>query len=94
MFRIERAEDGRVALTGRLDAAQADTARSFLDAVRGSCTVDFAALDYISSAGLGVLLAAQKRLRDAGGRMTLVNLNAHIRDLFAIAGFDRVFEIK
>jgi len=94
MFNITRGEDGGVRLAGRFDAAQADGARALLASVEGSCRVDCADLDYISSAGIGVLLAAQKRLRDRGHRLVLRNLNRHIRDLFSLAGFDRVFEIE
>ena len=56
-------------------------------------TLDLAALDYISSAGLGVLLKTQKRLMGGGGRLRLVGLSAHLRDIFVYSGFDRLFEI-
>ncbi len=68
--------------------------REVLGEVSGSIEVDFAKLDYISSAGLGVLLGTQKRLSGMGHALTLVNLNAHIREVFRIAGFDRVFNIR
>ena len=59
-----------------------------------SCVVDFDGLSYISSAGLGLLFATQKRLVDGGSALTLVNLNPHIREIFHIAGFDKIFEIR
>ena len=56
--------------------------------------MDFQNLTYVSSAGLGLLFATQKRLVDNGAAITLVNLNPHIREIFTIAGFDNIFEIK
>ena len=55
--------------------------------------MDFAALDYISSAGLGILLAAQKGLSAKGGGLRLVNVNGHILDVLRLSGFDQVFEL-
>ena len=55
--------------------------------------VDFAKLDYISSAGLGILLAAQKRLSERGESLKLININSHIRDVFHFSGFDTIFDI-
>ena len=94
MFEVRRSANGTLAFDGRLDASQAEKARKMLDAVAESCTIDFGELEYISSAGLGVLLAAQKRLNDSGHTLKLAHLNRHIRDIFHIAGFDLVFEIE
>ena len=94
MFEIKRDANGSVSLHGRLDASQVDNARVVLDVLTESCQVDFEDLNYVSSAGLGLLFATQKRLVDAGGGLTLVNLSPHIREIFKIAGFDNIFEIK
>jgi len=93
MFEI-RDSAGRIQLIGRFDASHAEQAREFFNAVAGSAEVDFGALEYISSAGLGVLLGAQKRLAESGNRLKLKNMNQHLRELFRIAGFDHVFEIE
>jgi anti-anti-sigma factor len=93
MFEIQHGTAGTVHICGRLDASQRDRAAEVLDQVTESCVVDFAELEYISSAGLGLLFATQKRLVDRGGALTLVNLRPHIRELFTIAGFDHIFEI-
>ena len=93
MFEISNS-DGEIHLVGRFDATHADEARSFFDRLTDSATVDFSRLDYIASAGLGVLLGAQKRLGESGKRLILKNMNQHIRELFRIAGFDHVFEIE
>jgi anti-anti-sigma factor len=93
MFEIELADGGIVAVDGRLDAAQAVKAQTFLDGVEGQCVLDLAKLDYISSAGLGVLLKTHKRLMSAGSGIKLINVNNHIHDIFRYSGFDKLFEI-
>lgn len=94
MLRIRVGEDGEIRLSGRFDASQADKAEAHFDKVTKSCTVNFADLEYISSAGLGILLGTQKRLSESGNALKLINLNKHIQDIFRYAGFDRVFEIE
>ena len=93
MFEIRLGNQGEVVMSGRLDAAQCDKALQFLDSVAAPRVVDLAALDYISSAGLGVLLKTQKRVMAGGQGLRLINANRHIRDIFKYAGFDRIFEI-
>lgn len=94
MLQISLDEAGAVVMEGRLDAAQAPRAQEFLDQVKGRCTIDMDRLEYISSAGLGVLLRTHKRLMGAGGGLKLVNVNRHINDIFTYSGFDRLFEIE
>ncbi len=94
MFDIQRTEDGSVAISGRLDASQAARLKTVLDTITGPCTLDFAGLEYISSAGLGILLSTQKRLSGTGHGLRLVNLNKHIKEVFTVAGFHFLFDIK
>ena len=93
MLKIGFGPQGVVVVEGRLDAAQAATAQSFLDTVNGSPTLDCSALEYISSAGLGVLLKTQKRLRANAGQLRLTGVSRHVHDIFRYAGFDQIFEI-
>jgi anti-sigma B factor antagonist len=93
MFDIRLGEQGEVMLAGRLDAAQCDKAMLFLDGIAAPQVIDLGGLEYISSAGLGVLLKTQKRAVAGGKGLRLVNANKHIRDIFKYAGFDRIFEI-
>ncbi len=83
-----------VVLTGRLDAAQSPAAQTFLDRVEGTVTLDCNGLEYISSAGLGVLLKTQKRLLASGGKLRLLGVNRHLLDIFGYSGFDQLFEIE
>ena len=94
MISIDHGPAGTVVVAGRLDAAAAPQAQAFLDTVSGVVTLDLAALDYISSAGLGVLLKTQKRLMGQGGRVRLARLKPALRDIFVYAGFDQLFEIE
>jgi anti-sigma B factor antagonist len=93
MFEIELADDGSVTVEGRLDAAQAVKAQTFLDKVDGQCVLDLTKLQYISSAGLGVLLKTHKRLMGSGSGIKLINVSHHIHDIFRYSGFDKLFEI-
>ena len=93
MLVVDRGEGGDVVLVGRLDAAQAPAAQVALDGVQGIATLDCRGLDYISSAGLSVLLKTQKRLMASSGRLRLAGLQPHIRDIFVYSGFDQLFEI-
>ncbi|HZD54459.1 MAG TPA: STAS domain-containing protein [Woeseiaceae bacterium] len=94
MFQIDLGEGGTVKLAGRLDAAQVPRAQEFLAGIAEPCSLDLEDLDYISSAGLGVLLRLHKRLVGGGGRLKLVNVNPHIKDILAYSGFDKLFEIE
>jgi anti-sigma B factor antagonist len=93
MFEIRFGENEEVVLQGRLDAAQTVKAHEFFDQINESRIVDCGRLEYISSAGLGVLLKVQKRLQVADKGLTLANLNNHIVDVFRYAGLDRIFNI-
>jgi len=93
MFEIGFKEGGTVVISGRLDAAQAPRAQEFLDQVMDRCVIDMGALEYVSSAGLGVLLRTHKRLMAGGSGVKLVNVSPHIHDIFTYSGFDKLFEI-
>jgi anti-sigma B factor antagonist len=94
MFEIELGSDGRVVCAGRLDAAQCEKAQEFMDSLADAKTLDFASLEYISSAGLGVLLKTQKRLAETGAGLKIINVNNHIRDVFRYSGFNAIFDIE
>ena len=94
MLAIDYGANGNVVMAGRFDAAQCPAAQAFLDKVQGEATLDCTRLEYISSAGLGVLLKTQKRLMGSGGRLRLSGVNRHLRDIFQYSGFDQIFEIE
>jgi anti-sigma B factor antagonist len=92
MFSIT-VKEGQIFLSGRFDASQVDEASAVFDTITTSATVNCRDLDYISSAGLGVLLKTQKRLREKGDGLVLTQMKKLVRDVFRIARFDLVFEI-
>jgi anti-anti-sigma factor len=94
MFDIKLAGDDRILLSGRFDASQVDKANAVFGGIKTTCVVDFKDLDYISSAGLSVLLATQKRLSQTGQCLNLRNMNVHIRQVFDYAGFHVIFKIE
>lgn len=94
MLTIEEGSGGILVVAGRLDAAQAPSAQARLDQVEGTVTLDCRKLEYISSAGLGVLLKTQKRLLAREGKLRLTGLSPHLRDIFVYSGFDQLFEIE
>ena len=93
MLEITEGPNRELILAGRFDASQAEKAKSVFLVLTEDKTVDFSRLDYISSAGLGVLLAAQKRLSERGQKLRLVNVSSHIKNVFHYSGFDQIFEI-
>lgn len=94
MLSIDFDAGGAVVVAGRLDAAQAPAAQAFLDGINGTVTLDCSRLEYISSAGLGVLLKTQKRLMTSGGKIRLAGVGRHLSDIFQYSGFDLIFEIE
>ena len=94
MFDITLTQEGAVHLSGRLDASQVEKAETVLGRLSSSTVIDFKDLEYISSAGLGILLKTQKRLSESGNALKLINMNKMIRDVFHIARFDLIFEIE
>jgi anti-sigma B factor antagonist len=94
MFEIRSAGVGELELAGRLDAAEAERADRELRVFEGPLRLDCSQLDYISSAGLGVLIELHKRLAAGGHTLTLSNLVPRVRNVFAYAGLDRLLKIE
>ena len=55
--------------------------------------IDFKSLDYISSAGLRVLIMVAKKLKAAQGSLVLCNLDEKIYEVFNVSGFTAIFDI-
>ena len=86
-----------VALAGSLDSNTSPEAQQALDGILAGggrkLVIDFTALDYISSAGLRVLLGTAKRLIGAGGALRLFGLNETVREVFQISGFSTILAV-
>jgi anti-sigma B factor antagonist len=99
MLNIEKKQDGKnltVALTGRLDTVTAPELESelasALDDVE-NLVIDMKDLEYISSAGLRVLLTAQKTMNQKGS-MKLTNVNETVMEIFDVTGFVDILTIE
>ncbi len=83
-----------IALSGRLDTTTAPRLEAELKLEGISeLNLDFEKLDYISSAGLRVLLAAQKTMNKQGS-MKIAHVNADIMEVFEITGFSDILTIE
>ena len=97
---IEKKFDERdltVGVEGRIDTITSQELEKSLDEEIGnitSLTLDFTKLEYISSAGLRVLIATQKKLKETDTPMTITNVNETIKEIFRMSGFDKILEIK
>ncbi|MCQ2354117.1 MAG: STAS domain-containing protein [Clostridia bacterium] len=84
------------ALEGRLDTTTAPLLETELkDSINGvkELVLDFKTLEYISSAGLRILLSAQK-IMNKQGKMTIKNVCSDIMDVFEITGFSEILNIE
>ena len=96
---IEKKENGKeltIILSGRLDTTTAPLLEAELKKSIGGVEkliFDFAALEYLSSAGLRVLLAAQK-VMNKQGEMVIHNINDTIAEIFEVTGFSEILTVK
>lgn len=94
----KNAQDKRLtlALEGRLDTMTAPELEAQVDAISGieELIFDLAALEYVSSAGLRVLLKAQKLMTAAAGTMKVISVNETINEVFEITGFVDILTIE
>jgi len=87
----ERIDESTVALTlfGRLDTINAPQLESKIKEQENitKLTLDFKGVDYISSMGLRVLLQAKKTMKADGIRLTIINMQDSVREIFEMTGF-------
>ena len=60
---------------------------------KSNIVFDFTSLEYISSAGLRVLLASQKQVNSLGTEMRIVGANDVVKEIFEITGFSDIMQI-
>ena len=100
MLNIDKQADGgrlTIALEGRLDTTTAPQLEEVLQGVlegdMQALILDFSGLEYISSAGLRVLLSTQKRMNLQGG-MRLIHVSETVREIFEVTGFSDILTIE
>ncbi len=85
-----------VSLTGRLDTTTSpqldEELKKSLDGIR-ELTMDLEGLEYISSAGLRILLSTQKTMNQQG-TMKLINVSSMVMDVFEVTGFSDILTIE
>ena len=83
---------------GRIDSTTSGTLETHLAGLSKTgqprIVIDFTDVDYISSAGLRVMLTLAKRIRDARGGLALCSLGETVRQVFELAGFLPLFSIE
>jgi len=96
---IQKEKDSimELSISGRLDAVSAVEAdkdfNSVIDAGHKNLLINLTTLDYISSAGLRVLLVVAKRVQQNGGKVVLCALSSNVKEVFEISGFSSIFNI-
>lgn len=87
-----------IELSGRLDSNSAPSfekqLNTYLASPEGNLVFDFNDLDYISSAGLRVVLNTAKAYREAPFSFITCSMQDHVLEVFEIAGFDTIIDIK
>lgn len=85
-----------IAVTGRLDTVTSAELKTKLDA-EGFDNVDidfdFTGVEYISSAGLRLILALQKQVTETSNKFVIRNINKVVAEIFKVAGFDKALNI-
>ena len=86
-----------VALQGQINSTNAAPLEAEILALvaagQKNLLLDFSALDYISSAGLRLVLVVAKRLKQEGGKLVLCAMQPHVREVFDISGFLAILNV-
>ncbi len=92
---IDQEEKIKIILKGRLDTTTSPQLEEEIKKLPNSkiYQFDFQDLEYISSAGLRVLLSTYKTLNKNGGSMNLIHLNKDVMEVFEITGFKKLFQL-
>ena len=98
-MKIDTKKDGNsllINLEGRLDTNTFQDLEKEINNLDGikKITFDFEKLDYISSAGLRVLLTCQKKMNNISGTMIIKNVKEEIQEVFDMTGFSDILTIK
>lgn len=82
---------------GRLDAISSPTAeKKVFDSINGGqhkLLLDFAGVEYLSSAGMRMLLSTTKKLKALAGKLVVCSIATNVMDVLKMSGFDHVLEL-
>jgi anti-sigma B factor antagonist len=94
---IEKDGISIVDLEGRLDTNTSTEAEkaliALLDGGANKILLNFGGLDFVSSAGLRIVLATAKKLKASGGELRLCSLNEIVQEIFDISGFSTLLNV-
>lgn len=94
---IKNEDATTVKLIGRLDTMTSSTLEDALDGIiedTVNLVFDMENLEYISSAGLRIILSAQKLLSKKGGNVSIINCQPDVKEVFSITGFSDILSIS
>ena len=84
-------------MSGRLDAVSSPTAErkvfDYINSGQYKLLLDFSGIDYLSSAGMRMLLSVTKKLKTLSGKLVLFSVTSNVMDILKMSGFDHVLEI-
>lgn len=88
--------DAILAIDGRIDTATSPALETELLQTLGdhNVVIDFTGVDYVSSAGLRILLKGAKKSREKGKRMSVRNIRPGVMEVFNMAGMSRLLTIE
>ncbi|MCQ2413464.1 MAG: STAS domain-containing protein [Clostridia bacterium] len=94
--KTQNGTDAVLSLAGRPDTTTAPMLEAEIGTLDGtvSLTLDFSELEYISSAGLRVILAVQKKMMGKSGELVIQNVNPEVNEVFEITGFSDILTIR
>ena len=95
---LEEIKDDKVILRleGRLDASSSPILEGKLNELVGkkkNLLVDFSKVDYLSSAGMRLLLASTKKMKSAQGKLIFFSISDEVMEIIKMAGFERILNI-
>jgi anti-anti-sigma factor len=86
-----------LSISGKLSAAAGRDFNAAVEEALGesnTLVLDFKNVDYLASAGLRVLVTAQKRLSASKGSLSLLNVRSEVMEVFEVTGLDEIFDIR
>jgi len=95
MFEIEYQKNFQIVkIIGNFDASKTQEVKDKLGKIDETFTIDMSELNFICSAGIGVLVMTYKRLNERGEKVYLSDLNHYIKKVFEASRLDTIFDIK
>lgn len=93
----KRGDVTKLRIRGRLDAITSPLAeKKIFECIAGGAyhlLIDFTEMEYLSSAGMRMLLSTTKKLKTLSGKLVIISANANVMDVLKMSGFDHILDI-